>query len=37
LKLFSTELVSVVMGSLHPRFELWAHPVRLARGNLYMA
>src|ERR1700722_19060129 len=36
LKLFSTELVSVVMGSLHPRFELWAHPVRLARGVLYM-
>src|ERR1700712_4976349 len=35
LKLFSTELVSVsvLMAFLHPRVELWAHPVRIGPGQ----
>jgi hypothetical protein len=37
LKVLNTVLVSVVMGfSPSSGFELWAHPVRLARGNGYM-
>src|SRR6476661_9698062 len=34
LTVFSTELVSVVIGSLSIlRFELWAHPVRIGPGR----
>src|SRR3954467_6911304 len=34
LTLLSIELVSVVMGSLHPQWvELWAHPVRTGPGR----
>jgi len=33
LTVFRTELVSVVIWSLHPRFELWAHPVRIGPGQ----
>src|SRR5437868_5416487 len=33
LTVFSTELVSVVMGLSILRFELWAHPVRIGPGR----
>jgi hypothetical protein len=34
LTVFSTELVSVVIGGLSIlRFELWAHPVRIGPGH----
>src|SRR3954471_2051368 len=33
LTLSSTVLVSVVIGSLHPQVELWAHPVRIGPGQ----